>query len=133
MNIEVITEDDLNAELQKVYETLKPKLLGFCIGVAGQPCGRRIYDDEIGAVELEVDRITKKKQGVIGECCYSKLFGTPWSKQANAAETAAQSAGGKKSKALNNPFIRLPGNKSFGQGRKAGSASPRKEVKHYGK
>jgi hypothetical protein len=42
--------------------------LGRCIGIAGSPCGRKILDSDLGAVELE------RGMGIIGSCCYPKLF-----------------------------------------------------------
>lgn len=82
MNIELITEDELDAEIDAAIEkALKPRLLGFCLGVAGAPCGREIYDNEIEAVELErrfypphVRNNPKVKNPVIGRCCYPKMF-----------------------------------------------------------
>lgn len=62
-------------------DVLKPRFLGFCIGVPGDPCGRRVYDDEIEAVQLErryyapeIRQNPKVKDPVIGKCCYPRLF-----------------------------------------------------------
>lgn len=110
-----------------IEEEPQPQKIGRCnIDVRGNRpagCGVAIFDNDPDAIPLG-------KDGMMGGKCYSLLFNArPWSTQLGTAESAAQSAGGKKSKALNNPFIRLPGSKDVdGRGRKAGSASTTKRI-----
>lgn len=41
----------------------QPRTIGFCLGVPGQPCGRRILDNEVEAVELEPHRFNQETAG----------------------------------------------------------------------
>jgi hypothetical protein len=63
-----------------IEEENLPRFLGFCIGIPGQPCGRRCYDSDLDVVQLE------RGQGVICEKCESKLFGTQAWSTANPTE-----------------------------------------------
>jgi hypothetical protein len=50
------------------------RFIGFCIGIPGQSCGKKIFDSDPDALELE--------KGVICGPCETKLFsGKSWSSQ----------------------------------------------------
>jgi len=113
VNIELITEDELNAELEAAYKTL-PQRIGFCIGIPGQACGRPIFDNEDDAVELETDWRTGKKQGILGGCCWGKLFplvGKPPSPMTASQMVAQKRRAGKISAKIPENRVRLRGSK----------------------
>lgn len=94
-----------------IEEDPQPQKIGRCnIDVGGNRpagCGAAIMSDDLEALDLG-------KDGMICPKCYARLFNSrPWSSQIDSAVSGAQSAGGKKSKALNNPFVRLPGSKDY--------------------
>lgn len=58
MNISIVDEDDP-----------PPRFIGFCIGIPGQPHGRKCYDSDLDVIQLE------RGLGVICDVCQDKLIG----------------------------------------------------------
>jgi hypothetical protein len=114
-------------------KALKRKLLGHCIGVPDHPCGRLVFDDDVGAVELE------RGKGVIGGCCYDLLLGatTTWSDPQGPIGRPGQIAGGKAGRARGLgaifPNSRPPRADSFaGSPKRNSSARSRRRKAIYG-
>lgn len=114
-----MTDDELKALL-----FIEPTLLGFCIGVPSSPCGKRIYDSDLLAIQAP-------GFGVLGTCCWSRLLfgGRSWTDQLGKAapsRTAAGKKAGAKAK-LRATNIRLPGSRlprTQERGRTQGSPRP---------
>lgn len=48
-----------------------PLFIGFCIGVPGQSCGKRITEEDVMAVMIP-------NCGPIGDCCLNNLISASW-------------------------------------------------------
>lgn len=81
-------DNDRATAMITATEDSQPRLLGFCIGIPGQACGKRITTDDLMAVVIP-------GRGPIGDCCQSKLFSAvAWSNQLEASSHSAKGSQG---------------------------------------